>query len=753
MTEPIAVDVPAKPSFSRTTPIPAAAAPLVAALISTTAPSAAPKAETPAPALAPTPNPAPKAETPAPASTPAPAKAEAPSAPKAEAPAPVAPKAEAPAKPAAPAPNAAPIPSAPTPTSPAATAATIAATVAAVAATTTTGVPPEPLAKAVADTAPTTISNLLARFNKKQLTISVAVLSLFAGIGAVKVMFPAKGAAEPSAPVAVIDDDKVLSKGNTPAAATTPPPKVEETSSNEKHSQHGQRSEGSQHSAPLQPIGGPPTDNSNGAIVAPPLPPRIQDPRPTEFPSIPNPGGSSRSNVIPAGGLGALQPPEPIAPPPPASGSTPPVPVPALPSAPNLPSTPASSGSTATPSAPTAPVAPALSPPVGGPTPAASPMAPSPAPTKPDAPAVPLPGSVIPLPGDLVSKGQDTKSAPKLNGNGEGGVTTPPTLPPFTDTNKSTPSALPKPPEPEFPALPGATLPIPGDPKTPAKQPEPATVPPSPSAKSVGAPSIPQPSEALIPPPPGFGTPAGTPTTPMKPQGSVPAPDSLFPGVGPESTKPMGGIAEPPKLPLSPNTNQPGAPEFKPSAPSFDPPSVAIPTVIKPTAGNESRPAAPEFAPKTTFDVDIHTVMPKEDYKSISREFYNEDRFAAALSAYNKNRLIKTGDRVDVPPIHVLKRDFPQLIGGGTVQPASGSRSTAPSQPEWNNAAPRPVANGRSVFTVPNGNGMTLQQIARQTMGSEQRWRDIYDLNPQVSSNERLLPGTELKMPADARLQ
>ncbi|WP_157470269.1 hypothetical protein [Gemmata sp. SH-PL17] len=336
-------------------------------------------------------------------------------------------------------------------------------------------------------------------------------------------------------------------------------------------------------------------------------------------------------------------------------------------------------------------------------------------------------------------------------------MTTPPTFPPPTDAAKSTPTALPKPPELDLPALPGVTPPTPGGSNTPTKQTEsafPTVASGSTNAKNGGAPSIPQPPETLIPTPSGFGTPASTPTTPMKPQGSVPAPDSLFPGVGPESTKPMGGIAEPPKLPLSPNTNQPGAPEFKPSAPALEHPGVAIPTVIKPTAGNESRPAAPEFAPKTTFDVDIHTVMSNEDYKSISREFYNEDRFAAALSAYNQNRAIRAGDRVDVPPIHVLKRKFPQMVGGGAVQPASGSRSTAPSQPEWNNAAPRPVTNGRSVFTVPNGNGMTLQQIARQTMGSEQRWRDIYDLNRQITRPDEVqTPGTELKLPTDARLQ
>ncbi len=750
MTEPIAVDVPAKPSFSRTTPIPAAAAPLVAALISTTAPGAAPKAEAPAPA--PTSNPAPKAEIPAPIPTPAPTKTETPSSPKAEAPAPAAPKAEAPAKPAAPAPNAAPIPSVPTPTSPAATAATIAATVAAVAATTTTGVPPEPLAEAAVDAAPTNISNLLARFNKKQLTISVAVLSLFAGIGAVKVMFPAKGAAEPTAPVAAVGDDKVLSKGNTSPTATTPPSKTDPEPGGSHSSHELDFKLPPVQTGPLEPTLPPGLKSSSSALP----PPVVLDPRQPPTP----PKNAPAPPYIELTGASTPAPSEPTAPPsvpalPPSTNSGP-LPVPSVapgggPIAPPLPGSGGGATPPAIPTVPSAPVAPTTPTTPSTSTPVAPPVIPSPVHTKPDAAAVPLPGSVVPLPGNLVPKVPDTESAPKPNGGGESGVTIPPAFPPSTDAAKSTPTALPKPPELDLSTPPGATPPAPpGDSKTPAFP----TVPPNTDSKSSGALPIPQPSEPSIPAPSGFGPPSGTPVVQKNPQNNVPAPDFPPVGFGPEGTKPTGSTFEPAKPPFPSEKLQPGAlPNLNPSAPTFNPSGAAIPTSIKPAGNTETRPAAPEFAPKTTFDVDIHTVMPKEDYKSISREFYNDDRFAAALSAYNQNRLIKIGDRVDVPPIHVLKRDFPQLIGGGTVQPASGSRSTAPSQPEWNNAAPRPVANGRSTFTIPNGNGMTLQQIARQTMGSEQRWRDIYDLNPQVSSNERLLPGTELKMPADARLQ
>ena len=49
---------------------------------------------------------------------------------------------------------------------------------------------------------------------------------------------------------------------------------------------------------------------------------------------------------------------------------------------------------------------------------------------------------------------------------------------------------------------------------------------------------------------------------------------------------------------------------------------------------------------------------------------------------------------------------------------------------------------------VPAG-GMSLAAVARQTLGSEARWRDVYDLNPRVAP-DLVAGGTELRLPADA---
>ena len=93
---------------------------------------------------------------------------------------------------------------------------------------------------------------------------------------------------------------------------------------------------------------------------------------------------------------------------------------------------------------------------------------------------------------------------------------------------------------------------------------------------------------------------------------------------------------------------------------------------------------------------------------------------------------------VEVPPVHVLRRRFPQLAGpGGDWNP-----------PATTDPAPAFRAPGGKRFVVPAG-GMSLGAVARQTLGSEARWREVYDLNPRVSPD--LAPaGTELRLPADA---
>jgi nucleoid-associated protein YgaU len=143
--------------------------------------------------------------------------------------------------------------------------------------------------------------------------------------------------------------------------------------------------------------------------------------------------------------------------------------------------------------------------------------------------------------------------------------------------------------------------------------------------------------------------------------------------------------------------------------------------------------------------VDLHDVRAGDSYESISREYYNDARYAAALQAFNKGRPIQPGKYVEVPPIHVLRKQ-----GGvtpstaGRVTPVNGSSDWRP-MGSTTDPAPAFRATAGRTYIVPKG-GSSMPAIAEQVLGDRNRWTEIYDLNP------RYLPasvaeGVELKLP------
>ncbi len=164
----------------------------------------------------------------------------------------------------------------------------------------------------------------------------------------------------------------------------------------------------------------------------------------------------------------------------------------------------------------------------------------------------------------------------------------------------------------------------------------------------------------------------------------------------------------------------------------------------------------PETVAKTGFDVDLYDPKAGDSYESISQDYYNNKRYAAALRAYNDGRPLQGGHYIDVPPIYVLQKKFPAQIGTGQTTPAGNvpRGSSTSGATDWG-ASPKPepvparnAATDRGTFTVPAG-GMTIQEVARQV---GVKWSDIYDLNKPYPPSELIPPGTQLRMPPDARL-
>ncbi|MBX9579790.1 MAG: hypothetical protein K2X87_05730, partial [Gemmataceae bacterium] len=164
-----------------------------------------------------------------------------------------------------------------------------------------------------------------------------------------------------------------------------------------------------------------------------------------------------------------------------------------------------------------------------------------------------------------------------------------------------------------------------------------------------------------------------------------------------------------------------------------------------PTVAPGAAPPAAERPPQTSFDVDVYYPKPGDRYEAVSREFYADGRFAAALQAYNRNRQLVPDQPVDVPPVHVLKKQFPQLTGG-TVP--VGTRAGLPAAGEWQSGAaadPFRASRPRS-YTVPAG-GTTMRVVARDALGDASRWQEVYDLNPSYAPNQ-VPEGATLRLPA-----
>ena len=211
----------------------------------------------------------------------------------------------------------------------------------------------------------------------------------------------------------------------------------------------------------------------------------------------------------------------------------------------------------------------------------------------------------------------------------------------------------------------------------------------------------------------------------------------------PESREsPIPSIESAPKLPAPPMELSPKLPAT-PSPESTRGGGEKI-EFVKPA--ESTTPAASTRPPTTSYDVDIYHPKANDSWEAISREYYSDTKYAAALRAYNQNRALAPGREVEVPPLHVLRRMTPPAVTGS----APGRATPAAGGDPWNAAGVGTVS--ARTYRVPPGDGMSLPAVAKLVLGNDQRWRELYDLNPDVNPS-KVTAGTELKLPADARVQ
>ena len=294
-----------------------------------------------------------------------------------------------------------------------------------------------------------------------------------------------------------------------------------------------------------------------------------------------------------------------------------------------------------------------------------------------------------------------------------------------------------------LPPLPGdnTTLPLPSAPKI-----DPVPLP--------GTNPIVPPKQPVIP----SMLPLPANTTPM-----VPLPMNTTPTVPlPMNTTPTSPVMPPPSVvpPISVTPMSQMPPPFVPPITPTDPNAGRTIEYTKPINTPEARPAV------TSFDVDLYDPRLGDSYESISKEFYNDSRYSAALREYNRNKSLQGAGAVEVPPMHVLRKRYPLAIGGTAATPTSFPSAPPPVRPVTGSAPDNWTTPGTTgsastdlsfrssagSYRVPAG-GSTFKQIAKETLGTDARWSEIWELNRQITDPSVVLPsGTEVKLPPGAKV-
>jgi nucleoid-associated protein YgaU len=221
--------------------------------------------------------------------------------------------------------------------------------------------------------------------------------------------------------------------------------------------------------------------------------------------------------------------------------------------------------------------------------------------------------------------------------------------------------------------------------------------------------------------------PAPTPAQPGNTAGFAAAPPPSTTTSAAEPTLPTGGPAA---------STAPTAPTGRGATiGTFTPPSNATPlssaarqTEIAVTSG--AVPAAGQDKP--------YVVAPDDSFWSISEKAYGNGAYYRALFQYNRDRYpnaddVRPGSVLDIPPLEVLKKQFPDLVADGN--PVAAKPVPQP-----------PVATGAATYVVQEGD--TLFEIARKQLGKASRWTEVYELNRAVLGEnlENLRPGVELRL-------
>jgi hypothetical protein len=161
-----------------------------------------------------------------------------------------------------------------------------------------------------------------------------------------------------------------------------------------------------------------------------------------------------------------------------------------------------------------------------------------------------------------------------------------------------------------------------------------------------------------------------------------------------------------------------------------------------------------------SYDEETYTSRPNDNFRTISRAYFQDERYAQALSQFTRDHPLATeqmrqgmdslpaGTSVYIPPLRILQKYYSQATG----QPA-------PVQPEAGGAVPS-VARSLTEVSQPRqpgyqvgGQGEMFRDIARKTLNDPERWVEIYQLNRNYDPSMPVPAGSQLHLPAGARVE
>lgn len=393
--------------------------------------------------------------------------------------------------------------------------------------------------------------------------------------------------------------------------------------------------------------------------------------------------------------------------------------------------------------------------------------------TKPNIPAVPTVPDVSKIPA--------VPTAPKTVGLSEpGGLVIPSITPTQKDAEKPVPTVQP----PKIADV-SRTHGIP-------TAPSPGTVPQNPAVPVIDMPNLPKPTSGVtVPSPTNVAIPSTEKVSATPPVPAVMAVDTKPPIPAPLTPAPAKIKVDPISPPIQENKASAGTPvNIQPVSLPESPAPVPVPAPIPaprtgqpkksgntslvkdvPQGDDSVKTPVPErpkeiaqvgnvAPPRTDYDVDLHAPRAGESFEAISRQHYGDAKYSEALRAFNAGRTPGSGTSIQIPPIYVLRKQFPQMLDVNRTAPSvyPNAPTSPPSQfapgrtSERNNRTAdvqwAPVANGNrsGTYRVPRS-GMKLWDIAEEVYGDRRDWQRVWRANPQLDPNSVLTPGTQIRIP------